>query len=228
MITDLSVVKRCFFDTSIADIYRAIRGNSLIGAFTQSMCAIDAMAYLYDALPGKGNRANFERWVRDWIVPLNSNCRPDVLYALRCGLVHTYGYADAMKRCGVKGISYTHNDPKLHWTQGEPNVYILNLDSHVAEVTVAASAFFNRLQLTCSADSARARSVIDRVQKLLYVQRQIRVQTGPTGQVSILTVIPINDRFAKMDAALASLDNQSPPQVNTIVSDIRKIYKQTE
>lgn len=228
MITDLSVVKRCFFDTSIADIYRAIRGGSLIGAFTQSMCAIDAMAYLYDALPGKGNRKNFERWVRDWIAPLNAKCRPDALYSLRCGLVHTYGYADAMKRCGVTGIQYTHNNPKLHWTQPEPNVYILNLDSHVAEVTVAAFAFFNRLQLTCSADSARARSVIDRVQKLIYVQKYIRVQNGPAGEVVILTTIPFKARFAEMDAALASLDNQRSPQVDIIISDIRKIYTQRE
>lgn len=224
MTTDFSILKLCFFDTAIADIYRAIRGGSLIGAFTQSMCAIDAMAYLCDALPGEGTRANFERWVQDWIVPLNGNCRPDVLYALRCGLVHTYGYADAMNRCGVRGFSYTHNHPERHWAQPRPDVYILNLDSHVAEVTVAAYTFFDKLKVNCAADSARARSVIDRAQKLIYVKSYIQVQVDPAGQVLILPVIRTQDRFAKMDAALASLDDQSQPQVDTIVDAIRKIY----
>ena len=106
MDTNFSMVKRCFFDTAIADIFRAIRGGSLMGAFTQSMCAIDAMAYLRNALPEKGSRLNFVKWAEDWIVPLNNNCRPDVLYALRCGLVHTYGYANAMKKCGMQGFYY--------------------------------------------------------------------------------------------------------------------------
>lgn len=92
MATDFSIIERYLFSTAIADIYRAIRGGCLMGAFTLSMCAIDAMAYLRDALPSSNPGPNFKTWVADWMVPLNKDCRPAVTWALRCGLVHTYGY----------------------------------------------------------------------------------------------------------------------------------------
>jgi len=219
----LAILKYCFFDTAIADIYRAVRGGSLIGAFTQSMCAIDAMAYLHNALPGEGNRLNFERWVQDWIVPLNNRCRPDVMYAVRCGLVHTYGYADRMERVGMQGLSLTHNHPEQHWAQPSPNAFVLNLDSQVAEVTVAAYFFFDELQRSAT-DVSQAQSSIDRAQRLIYVRNYIPVQVSPGGQLTILRVIRTQDRFAGMDTALAPLDDTAQPEVEAIGENIREIF----
>lgn len=224
MDTNFSMVKHCFFDTAIADIFRAIRGGSLMGAFTQSMCAIDAMAYLRNALPGKGSRLNFMKWTEDWIVPLNNNCRPDVLYALRCGLVHTYGYADAMRKCGIQGFSYVHNQSNLHWLQSQPNTYSVNLDSHIAEVTVAAFTFFDNLSSICTKDAVWANDVATRIQNLIYVQGYFQFRVDSTGRTIILPVIRTQSRFANMDAALAPLDEQTQPQVAVIASEIQKMY----
>lgn len=163
MATDVSAVKYRFFDMAIADIIRAIRGESLMGAFTLSMCAIDAMAYLRDALPSQGSGENFTHWAEEWMVPLNGSCRPDVLWALRCGLVHTYGYSRAMEKCGIKGYWYVHDKRTEHWTRPQPNTYVLNLDSHVAELAVAAFGFFDCLAKMTADDAAFAQDVQGRM-----------------------------------------------------------------
>lgn len=189
------------------------------------MCSIDAMAYLYNALPGEDNIGeNFRNWVIDWIVPLNCDCRPDVLYALRCGLVHTYGYARAMERCGVVSFLYTHNHPERHWTQPNENVFVLNLDSHVAEVTIGAYDFFDKLREICESSSERVRLIVERIQQLIYLQSHIMIQLNSNGQTQILTKIEIPDVYSEMDMALSSLDLQEQPRVEAIREAIREIY----
>lgn len=217
------ILKKCFFDTAIADIYRAIRGGSLIGAFTLSMCSVDAMAYLSDALPDKGNRENFEKWIQDWVTPLNSKCRPEVLYAVRCGLVHTYGYAERMKVIGIQGFSLTHNHPAQHWTQPKPDVVVLNLDSLVAEITIAAYNFFEQLQEK-ETYLNRIQSIAERAGKLIYVRSYVPVNIAPDGTIIVQQMINTQSCFAKMDTALAPLDNVIKPQVKTIEDEIRKIF----
>lgn len=216
-------LKKSFFDMSIADIIRAIRGGSLIGAFTQSMCSIDAMAYLYNALPLEGNRKNFEQWVSDFIVPLNKNCNPQILYAIRCGLVHTYGYSERMKQVRMGGVQYTHNNTKLHWHQKEPGVYILNLESLIAEVTIAASIFFQKLKSIYLSDPDKEKVIIRRVQLLNYLH--IRIYRIQKGKLEYTTGYRMKKRFADMDEALASLDRKRPPKVKTIEKAIQEIYK---
>lgn len=219
------VIKYSFFDMSIADIFRAIRGGSLLGAFTQSMCSIDAMAYLYNALPDNTNRENYEEWVKVFIVPLNKDCDPQILYAIRCGLVHTYGYSERMKKVRMRGVQYTHNNPKLHWNQKEPGVYILNLESLIAEVTIAASKFFQKLKSIYLSDPNRAKVIIRRVQLLNYLH--IRIYRIQKGKLEYTTGYRMKKRFADMDEALASLDRKRIPKVKTIEKAIQKIYKNT-
>jgi hypothetical protein len=217
------ILKQCFFDTAIADIYRAIRGGSLIGAFTLSMCSIDALAYLADTLPGDGNRKNFEKWIQDWVTPLNSKCNPEILYAVRCGLVHTYGYAKRMKVIDLQGLSLTHNHPAQHWSQPKPDTVILNLDSLVAEVTIAAYNFFGQLQEN-ETDTHLIQSIVERAGKLIYVRSYVPVSIAPDGTITIRKMISTQKHFAKMDTALAPLDSRTKPQVKTIEDEIRKIF----
>ena len=218
------ILKQCFFDTAIADIYRAMRGGSLIGAFTLSMCSIDAMAYLADTLPGEGIRKNFEKWTQDWITtPLNSKCSPETLYAVRCGLVHTYGYAERMKAIGIQGFSLTHNHPDQHWSHPKPDTVVLNLDSLVAEVTVAAYDFFGQLQRN-ETDAHRIQSIIERAGRLIYVRSYVPVSIALDGTITIQQVISTQGHFAKMDTALAPLDSTTKPQVKTIEDEILKIF----
>ena len=204
-----SFVKFCFFGVVIRDIYRAIRGGALIGAFAQSMCTIDALAHLYNTVSGKRNTGkNFTRWVEDWLVPLNNRCKPDVTYAIRCGLVHTSGYSDALKKCGIDKIVYTHDKPDQHWTQPELDTYVLNLDSHVAELTVGAYNFLDRLNGLYDTD----KELVERVNNLTYVTSIASAATRA------------KHSFAELDSAFSSLD-QGQPQVGPIEEAIRKMYR---
>ena len=224
MTIDLQIRKRLFFDMAIADILRAIRGRSLMGAFTLSMCAIDIMAYLRDVLPGEGTKQNFVKWVDDYMVPLNAACRSDVLYALRCGLVHTYGFADAMEKCGLDAFAFVHSQPRHHWTQPTPNGYVVNLEDHVAEVTVAAFRFFDDLSSSAAKDPVLAQAVDGRMNRLvsfLYLYESPVVDSRrPT--IPVL-VTPPAKAFKEMDPALVTLDERVPDVVR-LADDIRTIY----
>ncbi len=226
MATDVSSVKYRFFDMAIADIIRAIRGRSLMGAFTLSMCAIDAMAYIRNPLPKERSRENFKKWVEDWIVPLNGNCRPDVLYALRCGLVHTYGYADAMRKCGVQGFTYVHNQPQDHWHQPVPNSYLLNLESHVAEVTVGAFKFFDDLALLCAQDSALDQEVGGRAGTLNLIHKY-EVERPGAGRLLVRHQVVTKRVYADMEPALAPFDKGGRDLLPAMESSIRRIYSQS-
>jgi len=226
MATDVPGVKYRFFDMAIADIIRAIRGRSLMGAFTLSMCAIDAMAYIRKPLPKKGPGENFKKWVEDWIVPLNGNCRPDVLYALRCGLVHTYGYAKAMRKCGLHAFTYVHNQPQDHWDQPAANSCVLNLESHVAEVTVAAFNFFDDVALLCAQDSTLDEEVGGRAGMLTVIHMLEAENQGP-GRLLIRHQVVTKRIYADMEPALAPLDNDGKDLLPEMESSIRRIYSQS-
>ncbi len=223
-IVDFSLLKYHFFNTSITDILRAIRGKSLLGAFTLSMCSIDAMAYLYNDLPNEEIGENFINWVKKWLVPINSDCNPDVLYALRCGLVHTYGFAKAMERCGLEGFYYVHNQPNKHWKQPHANVFVLNLDSHIAELTIAAYSYFDKLREICKFGTERAKTIIERVQRLIYLQSGIAVKQNEKGQMQIFALIRIPQRYAEMNSVLKTLDLRRQPHVGEIRKAIQEIY----
>lgn len=224
---DLSLLKYHFFNTSITDILRAIRGKSFLGAFTLSMCSIDAMAYLYNDLPNEEIGDNFRNWVKKWIVPINSDCKPDILYALRCGLVHTYGFAKAMENCGLEGFYYVHNQPNKHWKQRHANVFVLNLDSHIAELIIAAYNFFDKLSEICKYGTERTRTIIERIQRLIYLQRGITVKQNDKGQIQIFALIQIPQRYEAMDSVLKALDLQRQPHLGAIEKAIQEIYLMT-
>ena len=226
MATDVPGVKYRFFDMAIADIIRAIRGRSLMGAFTLSMCAVDAMAYLHNALPSNGSGDYFKRWVQDWMVALNQSCRPDVLYALRCGLVHTYGYSNAMRRCGLRGFWYVHDKPTAHWVETEPGYHTLNLESHVAEVTVAAFNFFDDLALLCAQDSTLDEEVGGRAGTLNLIHKYEAEYQGP-GRLLVRHQIVTKRIYADMEPALAPLDNDGKDLLPEMESSIRRIYSQS-
>jgi hypothetical protein len=145
--------------------------------------------------------------------PLNPECRPDFLYGVRCGLVHTYGYGKALEDCGVERIIFTHNNPKSHWDyQHQSNTFQLNLESHIAEVTVAAFDFFKKLETICATNRAFENGLIMRANQLTYVQSIISaVSKGPF-------------IFEKIDMALKSLDYPEEPRVGIMVQAIREMF----
>jgi hypothetical protein len=142
------------------------------------MCVIDALAFLaYAHTPlchpdrqDEPGRKGFVAWVDEHMPNYGANQKiglykkSAILYRLRCGLVHALGYP-ADKRTPdtipIEGWKYTHNHPEHHWaTTEEQNVYCLNLESHLAEVTIGAYRFFQQLEDAERADPEKVAHIL--------------------------------------------------------------------
>lgn len=232
------IAKKMFFRTSVTDILKAIRGESLMGAFTLSVCVIDAMAHLRNKLPGKNKIAdNFEEWVKDYIIPNSAKCKSDILYALRCGLVHTYGFSDALGKCGVRDIEFVHDKPERHWEQPSANSYVLNLDSLVAEVIVGSFNAFDAL-IDDSLCVMCASGIEARIKELIMVRRSILSENStPNDPLSgcevaansrlDLSSMLIPEKYVDMDRALTLLDSGNL-EIEAIRREIQKIYPRSD
>jgi hypothetical protein len=60
-------IKRNFFNGPIADNYRALDGNSIVGAFVLTLCLIDKLAWL--EYGGKDHR--YIDWIKKRLLPNN-------------------------------------------------------------------------------------------------------------------------------------------------------------
>jgi len=84
-----ALIKRNFFNGPIADIYRALDGNSVVGAFSLTFCLIDQLAWLE-----YGNQhSRYPDWIKKRLLPNNIfyTNKEKELYRVRCGIIHTYG-----------------------------------------------------------------------------------------------------------------------------------------
>jgi hypothetical protein len=158
-----------FFGHAIADIYKAIKGQSYIGAFTLSMCTISALAEIewsnnnQDLVDNDGNftisrnklisgynkmdKTIFQDWLKRWIVDTGINSQLDVgmLYVLRNILVHSYGATDLLNTSDSTNYLFMRDEPHLH-CDNTNRIYKLNLESLVAEITLGADQFFTEMK----------------------------------------------------------------------------------
>lgn len=217
---ELATAKKNFFSTCIADICRAIEGDSLVGAFTLICCAIGALAeiqYLADGSPPAfmHDNAKYREWVRRWIkVPINANCDPQHLYGVRCALAHTHGASRALRGAGFSGYAFTHDDPARHWTidgQRPNHVLVLNLETLLAELSLATWNFFDNVVVPVAAEPA----VVQELQDLMSV-----VSTAPGGGARF---IDTRD-YADIHKALARWDHPTPT-INALEADIVGLYQ---
>jgi hypothetical protein len=83
----------------------------LLPCLTLLYSGMDVMASL-DALPNESNQASFVRWV-DRYLSIN-DCTPLVIYAARCGIVHTFAADSRLARDGrAKKIAYAWGTAKV-------------------------------------------------------------------------------------------------------------------
>lgn len=214
--------KRNYFDSAIADVYRAIRGGSLMGGFTLLFCIIDSLAIIEN---GDKNNA-YNNWINKWLLPHNIfySEKDKYLYAARCSLIHTYGVSNSQAKHKL-GIRFSHREIGMHlqFINREPenlisfpNYYggflIINLPDLLAEVTVGANYFFDWLKECETIES----KIIKRLCNLL----QVHFSTDST-------IEEINSMIKKpyfsMDKALAILDGTPYPKKDALLIDIFEI-----
>lgn len=215
-------LKMHFFNTSIGDIYRAIQGRCYLGAFTLSMCAIDALVYLhYEGIKRQG-RETFKEWTQRYMSSIQGgDQRSRVLYYLRCGLVHAHGYSsqgENDQQDQLKSYHYTHDNPQRHWETDGQGGWVLNLDSFVTEVTRGAYQFFLDVEQGPPNDPDIRDRVLKNAKRIIYIRTPVSVQEPPKRFIDI----PNLDEPARK--ALALFDDGLPDEV-PLRDAIRAIYR---
>ncbi len=206
----LQQVKHSFLELAIGGIYQAIKGGSYMGGFILGACAIDTMGFLqFGNSNSMGMGSRYRMWCKKWLQPVNPQVNPKVLYELRSGLVHSYGYSHPPKhkpQAKITNYTYTRYQPERHWESDEEGHYTLNLETFVAEVTVAGYNFFKDLE----ADAGTRKKVLENAQTMVYVRDTSGIRT------------PAN--FEAIHPALAFLDGNQSPDSKKIEQLIKEGY----
>jgi hypothetical protein len=224
----LAKAKKNFFSTCIADIYRAIEGDSLVGSFTLIACAIGALAEIAHLSNGspqvakagvgmrdKHDNEKYRDWVSSWIVPRNSHCNPQYLYWIRCALAHTHGVSDSLRAAGFSGYAFTHDEPTKHWNVNgtTPNqILTLNLETLLAELSLATWDFFDTITPLTAVEAAVGKELEDLISL---------VSMAPT-----LSERHVDTRtYTQIHSGLARWDLTMTPTIAELESDIVRFYK---
>jgi hypothetical protein len=79
---DPALIKRNFFNGAIADIYRALDGNSVVGAFILTFCLIDQLTWIEFG----DKKYSYNEWINKRLLPLNIcyTGKAEELYSVRC------------------------------------------------------------------------------------------------------------------------------------------------
>ena len=198
---DIGYHKRNFFNTAIADIFRAIDGGAHIGSVTLTLCLIDHLAWL-EFGHTTDLKGHFSKWVQKRLSPHYIFYKEygEELFSVRCGLVHTYGPSKEMMNQKFDGYQLHFEYSGMHLQQVNNGILKLCLYSLLTDVVFAAHLFFEELNNKNHPDIA------NRLQKQLFI-----LKTEP----------PVS--YKEMHRALSVFDNKDEI---TIIS-IRNIYTKT-
>lgn len=189
----IKAIKFNLFDMAIADVIRAIRGGSLVGAFILSLCIIDYLAGIYR----NADRGYYKKIVSTYFKKLNPKYDPNYLYAIRCSLVHIYGKSDGLDDANIR-FNLQHKNPENHLkidpcSDGK-NIYWLNLSNFVFDIIKAAYTFFEKLE---NKKEAELGPFILRAEKIILIRNILNNE------------IVSKPNFSSIDPIFAVLDSQN-------------------
>lgn len=178
--------KMKIFTYIVGDILKTIKGGALMGAFIQSFCLVDYLSAIAKLADNDSINENYIKLIEKYLDQYDA----EKIYAIRCGLVHTYGQSDRMKKSNLSGYSFQHKNPENH-RRYENNVYWLNLSNFVFDIIKAAFQFFHELEQkeedVLSEYAERANTIISVV--------------GPLG-------ISLSSNYGNIDTILSCMDAQ--------------------
>lgn len=161
--SDVAYLKRNFFNTAIADIYRALDGKSLVGSCILTFCLIDYLTWIEFG----DEKYGFNKWIQKRLVPLNFfyTEKDEELYSVRNGLVHSYGPSHAMISNRFAGYQLLHGDPASHLQKINSDVLRIDLYSLLTETVYAAHQVFEEAITNCPAEQ------LDRMNRQMKILR---------------------------------------------------------
>lgn len=173
--------RKIFFNTAVSDIYRAINGRSLTGAFILNFCLIDYLNWI----EFEGQVFGFNKWIKKRLLPLNPNYdgKDEELYRVRNGLVHSYGPSNNILKGKFSGYLLWEQNPAFHLQRHNSDVLNICLYSLLTETVFATHQMFEELEINATPE------------QLHRMSQQIKI----SGHVPKL--------YSHMHIALSSLDH---------------------
>jgi|GEM_PF-5520044 len=182
-------VEMKFFGYIIGEILRTIRGKAFVGAFIQCFCLIGYLSELSKNNYDEKDSESYKNFIKNHLKGYD----PEKLYAIRCALVHTYGYAEAMKKAYLSGYSFTHKNPELHLKEIKTNGYHLNLSNFVYDIIKTTYDFFNEIKQEASKENQ---------EKYMYKTKNLIGVIDPSGE-------RISANYAEADIVLSAMDTKN-------------------
>ena len=137
----IELAKIKIFSYVVGDIIKTIRGGALMGAFVQCFCLIDYLAAIGREANNDKISDNYEKFIENHL----NYYDPKKLYAVRCGLIHTYGPSNSMKDADLDGYAFQHKNPRIHNKYYE-RIYYLNLSNFLFDIIKTTYDFFNKIE----------------------------------------------------------------------------------
>ena len=145
---NLLYFKTDFFCSIIREILNDCVVNSHISALVLGMCCID-----YMGIPLSNNTQNTKKEFKQFLNDYMSDANPkysqtsiqDIIYALRCSLVHTFGESDAVQKLGIKpyfAYGNFHEDEHLKIFNDNGQEFHLSISQFIGEVIAGVDKFF--------------------------------------------------------------------------------------
>lgn len=185
---DIDLLKRNFFNTAVADVYRAIDGDLRVGSFILTFCLIDHLAWIEYG----DKHETYNKWVKKRLVPLNTAYKGNdkELYSIRCGLVHNYGpsrWSEKFKPYRLKPCS-----PGEHMIQLNDMVRFVCLYTLATDVIYAAHLMFEDMKVSIKATQEmrlkqQIKTFSDEVSKL-YSEMHPALSVFDSTEVTLMNV----------------------------------------
>jgi len=146
-IITLKLIRNNFFNTSIADILRAVDGKSLMGSLILSFCCIDHITQA--TKPGqKTTREDYKKSVRNILGKVNIKYKniDSEIYAIRNSLIHSYGESDSSRylnldfKVSINEFKDSHLDFEYN---NSGKTLLIDLPKFISEVICSAQVFFH-------------------------------------------------------------------------------------
>lgn len=190
---DIDLLKRNFFNRAIGDIYRALEGKSITGAFILTFCLIDYLTWIEFGEMKYG----YNQWIEKRLLPLNIyyTNKAEELYSVRCGLVHCYGPSKQIINNKFLGYILKYCDPGFHLQSINDRRLRVCLYSLITDCVYAAHLIFEEFKVNISKD-----------QEMRLAQQINNSQELPP------------DLYAEMHPALAIFDDTSKLNLNLVRS----------
>jgi|SRR3989304_7857347 len=182
----INIAKMKIFTYVIGDILKSISGGALMGAFIQSFCLIDYLSAIARLTNNDAIGDNYEKFVECYFKDYDQK----KLYAIRCGLVHTYGQSRSMESADLDGYTFQHKNPANH-RKYDKRIYWLNLSNFIFDVIIATHNLFSGFEQ--KANKGEKIPEIERANKIILVW-------GPLGAV-------VSYNYGMIDPILSCLDS---------------------